>query len=142
MNKTVDSLNKAAVGAAQASQLYNMARSRQLEVRIDSLGLQESPDRYATFQHALDTRFHTEGLTYDQMVQQDLTPGEVAAAVIVGADTNAAAPAIIAEAKADGKSIVDLANARGMYAQALEVFLGLLYLDYTDDPDKERLART
>jgi predicted Zn-dependent protease len=142
MNKTVDSLNKAAVGAAQASQLFNMARSRQLEVRIDSLGLQESPDRYATFQHALDTRFHTDGLTYDQMVQQDLTPGEVAAAVIVGADTNAAAPAIIAEAKASGKSIIDLANARGMYAQALEVFLGLLYLDYTDDPDKERLART
>jgi hypothetical protein len=76
------------------------------------------------------------------MVQQDLTPGEVAAAVIVGADTNAAAPAIIAEAKATARRIIDLANARGMYAQALEVFLGLLYLDYTDDPDKERAART
>jgi predicted Zn-dependent protease len=142
MTKTVDSLNKAAVGAAQASQLYNMARARQLEVRIDSLGLQESPDRYATFQHALDVRFHTTGPSYDQLVQQDLTPGQVAAAVIVGADTNAAAQAIIAESKASGKSIIDLANARGMYAQALEVFLGLLYLDYTDDPDKERLGKT
>jgi predicted Zn-dependent protease len=137
VTKAVDSLNKAAVGATQASQLYNMARARQLETRIDMLGLQESPDRYATFQHALDVRFHVKGPDYDQLEREDLTPGDVAAAVIVGADTNAAPQAVLAEAKADGKTIIDLANARGMYAQALEIFLGLIYLDYTDDPDKE-----
>jgi hypothetical protein len=142
VTKAVDSLNKAAVGATQSSQLYNMARSRQLETRIDMLGLQESPDRYATFQHALDVRFHTKGPDYDQLAREDLTPGDVAAAVIVGADTNAAPQAVLAEAKADGKTIVDLANARGMYAQALEIFLGLVYLDYTDDPDKEARGRT
>ena len=142
VTKAVDSLNKAAVGATQASQLYNMARARQLETRIDMLGLQESPDRYATFQHALDVRFHTKGLDYDQLAREDLTPGDVAAAVIVGADTNAAPQAVLAEAKADGKTIVDLANSRGMYAQALEIFLGLVYLDYTDDPDKEARGRT
>jgi predicted Zn-dependent protease len=142
MTKAVDSLNKAAVGATQASQLFNMARSRQLETRIDMLGLQESPDRYATFQHALDVRFHTKGVDYVDLARQDLTPGQVAAAVIVGADTNAAAPAILAEAKATGKSVIDLANARGMYAQSLEIFLGLVYLDYTDDPDKEARGRT
>ncbi len=142
MTKAVDSLNKAAVGSTQASQLFNMARARQLETRIDMLGLQESPDRYATFQHALDVRFHTKGVEYADLARQDLTPGEVAAAVIVGADTNAAAPAILAEAKATGKSVVDLANARGMYAQSLEIFLGLIYLDYTDDPDKEARGRT
>ena len=49
---------------------------------------------------------------------------------------------MLAEAKAGGKSIVDLANARGMYSQALEIFLGLVYLDYTDDPDKEARGRT
>ncbi len=142
MTKAVDSLNRAAVGAAQASQLYNMARARQLQVRIDLLGLAESPDRYATFQHALDTRFHSKGLDYDQLARQNVTPGEVAAAVIVGADTNATAPAVLAEAKATGKSIVDVANARGMFAQSLEIFLGLVYLDYTDDPQKEAIGRT
>jgi predicted Zn-dependent protease len=142
ITKAVDSLNKAAVGATQASQLYNMARARQLETRIDMLGLQESPDRYATFQHALDVRFHTKGLDYADLARQDVTPGQVASAVIVGADTNAAAPAILAEAKASGKSVIDLANARGMYAQSLEIFLGLLYLDYVDDPDKEARGRT
>ncbi|MBV8579159.1 MAG: hypothetical protein JOZ86_00820, partial [Candidatus Eremiobacteraeota bacterium] len=141
VTKAVDSLNKAAVGATQASQLYNMARARQLETRIDMLGLQESPDRYATFQHALDVRFHTKGVEYEDLAHEDLTPGQVAAAVIVGADTNAAPQAVLAEAKATNKSIVDLANARGMYAQALEIFLGLVYLDYTDDPDKEARGR-
>jgi predicted Zn-dependent protease len=142
MTKAVDSLNRAAVGATQASQLFNMARARQLETRIDMLGLQESPDRYATFQHALDVRFHTKGIDYADLAHLDLTPGQVAAAVIVGADTNAAAPAILAEAKSTGKSVIDLANARGMYAQSLEIFLGLLYLDYVDDPDKEARGRT
>ena len=142
MAKAVDSLNKAAVGATQASQLYNMARARQLEIRIDMLGVQESPDRYQTFQHALDVRFHAKGPDYAEMVRQGLTPGQVASAVIVGADTNAAAPAILAEAKANGKSVIDLANARGMYAQSLEIFLGLVYLSYADDPEKEARGRT
>lgn len=142
VTKAVDALNKAAVGSTQASQLYNMARARQLETRIDMLGLQESADRYATFQHALDVRFHSTGVDYDQLARQDLSPGQVAAAVIVGADTNAAPQAVLAEAKATGRTVIDLANARGMYAQSLEIFLGLIYLDYTDDPDKEALGRT
>jgi hypothetical protein len=137
MTKAVNSLNKAAVGAGQSAQLYNMARSRQLQARIDMLGLAESPDRYATFQHALNLRFHTKGLDYDQLAKQNVSPGEVASAVIVGADTNAAPQAILGEAKAKNESVVDLANERGMYAQALEIFLGLIYLDYTDDPAKE-----
>jgi hypothetical protein len=49
---------------------------------------------------------------------------------------------VLSEAKATGKSIVDVANARGMFAQSLEIFLGLVYLDYTDDPQKEALGRT
>ncbi|GAC1580268.1 MAG: hypothetical protein NVS3B7_14750 [Candidatus Elarobacter sp.] len=142
MTKAVDSLNKAAVGSTQGSQLFNMARSRVLQTRIDMLALQESPDRYATFQHALDVRFHNKGIDFETLTRQGLTPGAVAAAVIVGADTNAAPQAVLAEAKATGKTVVDLANARGMYAQALEIFLGLVYLDYTDDPDKEAQGRT
>jgi predicted Zn-dependent protease len=141
MTKAVDSLNKAAVGATQGSQLYNMARARQLQSRIDMLGLGASPDRYATFQHALNVRFHNKALDYSQLLHENITPGEVAAATIVGADTNAAPLAVLAEAKATGKSIIDVANARGMFSQSLEIFLGLVYLDYTDDPVKEAQAR-
>jgi hypothetical protein len=60
----------------------------------------------------------------------------------VGADTNAAPQAVLSEAKATHKSIVDLANDRGMFAQSLEIFLGLIYLDYADDPAKEARGAT
>jgi hypothetical protein len=55
----------------------------------------------------------------------------------VAADTNTTPQAIADEAKSTNRTIVDLANARGMHAKALEIFLGLVYLDYTDDPEKE-----
>ena len=35
------------------------------------------------------------------------------------------------------KSPVDVANEHGMHAWPLEIFTGLVYLSYTDDPDKE-----
>ena len=50
--------------------------------------------------------------------------------------------AVIAEAKATNRPLVDLANERGMSAFSLEVFMGLVYLDYTDDPDKEARGLT
>jgi Zn-dependent protease with chaperone function len=137
MTKAVDSLNKAAVAASQADQLFNMARSRTLEVRIDLLGLSAAPDRYQTLTRALAVRFHNEQPDYNALLHQDLSPAEVAAAAIVAADTNTTPAAVVAEAQATHRSIVDLANSRGMNALALEIFLGLVYLDYTDDPDKE-----
>ena len=137
MTIAVDALNRAAVGAAQASQLYDMARSRQLQTRIDLLGVGESPDRFATFGRALDLRFHPGPIDYAALRSQGWSPGEIAAAVIAGADTNAAAPALLAQARASGTSLVDLANGRGMSALSLEIFLGLIYLDYTDDPARE-----
>jgi predicted Zn-dependent protease len=142
MTKAVDSLNRSAVAASQASQLFNMARSRQLEVRINMLGLGSSPDRYQTLTRALAARFHNEPLDYDAMLQKDLSPGEVAAASIVAADTNTTPAVIVAEAQTTHRSIVDIANARGVHALALEIFLGLVYLDYADDPDKEARGRT
>lgn len=142
MTRAVNSLNKAAVASTQASQLFNLARARQLQARIDMLGLASSPDRYATFQHALALRFRQKGPDYDQLLHEGWSPGEIASAVIVGADTNAAPQAILGEAKATGKSVVDVANARGMFAQSLEIFLGLVYLDYADDPVKEAQGRT
>ncbi len=137
MTRAIDALNRAAVAASQASQLYNMARSRQLQVRIDLLGLASSPDRYDTLVHALGARFKSDLPDYDGLLHQDLSPGEVVAASIIAADTNTTPTVIIAEAQSTHRSIVDVANTRGMQALALEIFMGLIYLDYTDDPDKE-----
>jgi hypothetical protein len=132
-----ESLSKAAVAGSQAAQVYNLARSRQLQTRITMTGVGYPLDRYATLQRALMVRVKNSGLDFDTMLHENLTPGEVAAAAIVAADTNTTPAAVLAEAKATQRRIIDVANARGMHAKALEIFLGLVYLDYVDDPEKE-----
>ena len=131
------SLNHAAVAGAQSWQLYNLARARQLAAHITLLGLGASAARYAALQHALAHYVKNDGIGYDEMIRENLSAGEVAAASIIAADTNTTPDAVIAEARAANKPVVDVANARGMRAISLEMFLGLVYLDYTDDPAKE-----
>ncbi len=142
MTAAANSLNHAAVASSQASQLFMMARARQLIARIDALGLASSPDRYATFKTALDTRFANDVPSYDALLHADLTPGQVAAASIVAADTNVSPAVIEQEAASTHRSVVDVANERGMQAEALEIMLGLVYMDYMDDPEKEARGRT
>ncbi|GAC1520924.1 MAG: hypothetical protein NVS2B3_17300 [Vulcanimicrobiaceae bacterium] len=137
MQKAGEGLGRAAVAASQAQQLFNLARSRQLQTRITMTGVGYPQDRYATLQRVLSVRVKNSGLDFTTMLHEDLTPGEVAAAAIVAADTNSTPQAIVREAKASNRRIVDVANARGMRAEALEIFLGLVYLAYTDDPQKE-----
>jgi predicted Zn-dependent protease len=137
MQKASTTLGNAAVAGSQAEQLYNMARARQLQTRITMLGVGFPADRYASLQYALNQRVKNDGVDYATMERDGLTPGEVAAASIVAADTNATPQAVIEESVATKRGIVDVANARGMSARALEIFLGLVYLDYTDDPVKE-----
>ena len=137
MQKAGDGLAKAAVASSQAQQLFDLARARQLQTRITMTGVGYPQDRYASLRHALDFRVKNDGLDFETMLHDDLTPGEVAAAAIVAADTNTTPQAIVAEAKTTNRRIVDVANARGMRAESLEIFLGLIYLSYTDDPQKE-----
>jgi len=137
IQKASEGLSKAAVAGSQAEQLYNLARSRQLQTRITMLGVGYPEDRYASLQTALDARVKNQGLDFETMQRDDLTPGEVAAAAIVAADTNTTPSAVVDEAKTSNRRIIDVANARGMKSEALEIFLGLVYLDYTDDPLKE-----
>lgn len=140
MNQAVDMMNKSAIAASESEQLFDMARSTQLEARITMLGLGFPSERYETLRHALAVRWPDTELTYDQLVENDLTPGESAAATIVAADTDTTPLAIVREARAENRSIAEVANARGMRAKSLEIFLGLTYLDYVDDPVKEASA--
>jgi len=87
-------------------------------------------------------RFAGGAPSYDELLHENLSPGQVTAAAIVAADSNVAPAVIEQDAAASHRSIVDVANARGMNAEALEIMLGLIYLDYTDDPDKEARGRT
>jgi predicted Zn-dependent protease len=137
MRKNVDEFNAAATAASQGLQLFNLARSRQLSARITLLGLGTSPQLYSTLQYALQQRFGSSGIDYRTMLRDDLTPGDVAAATIVAADIRSTPESVIAEAKSSNQTIIDVANAHKMHAWPLEIFMGLVYLDYTDDPAKE-----
>ncbi len=48
MATTMASLGKSALAASQVSQLYNEARSRQLQTRVTMLGVGFPQDRYTT----------------------------------------------------------------------------------------------
>lgn len=137
MKKCVDEFNAAATAASQGAQLFNLARSRQLSTRITLLGLGTSPELYSTLEYALQQRFGMSGVDYRTMLHDGLTPGDVTAATIVAADIKSTPESVIAEAKSSGETIVDVANAHKMHAWPLEIFMGLVYLDYTDDPVKE-----
>ncbi|MGC1380529.1 MAG: M48 family metalloprotease [Candidatus Baltobacteraceae bacterium] len=137
MKKTVDEFNAAALAASQGSQLFNLARSRQLSARITLLGMGTSPQLYSTVRYALQQRFGSSGVDYRTMLRDGLTPGDVVAATIIAADIKSTPEAVIAEAKSSGQTVIDVANAHKMHAWPLEIFMGLVYLDYTDDPAKE-----
>jgi tetratricopeptide (TPR) repeat protein len=137
MQKAQTSLGQAAVSAAQANQLYNLARSRQLSARITMLGVGSSPQRYDTLQKAINIRWNVDDLSYIDMLHDNVTPGDLTAASIIAADTRTTPQEIIRKAHESKRTVIDMANARGMHAEALEIFMGLIYLDYTDDPDKE-----
>jgi hypothetical protein len=137
ISRARSSLEKAAAGGARAWQVYNLARSRQVQTRISMLGLGFSKERYATLQYALQQRVKSSGLGYDTMIRENLTPGEVVAATTIAADTGVSPQDIVNEAKRTGRRIIDVADAHGMSAYSLEIFMGLIYLDYTDDPELE-----
>ena len=137
MTKSVHELSAAATAASQGAQLFNLARARQLSTRITLLGVGTSPELYSTLQFALQQRFGSAGVNYRTMLHDDLTPGDVVAATIVAADVKSTPQSIIAEAKSSNETIVNVANAHKMHAWPLEIFMGLVYLDYTDDPSKE-----
>jgi Zn-dependent protease with chaperone function len=133
--------NDAATTASQGAQLYNMARSRALSVRITLLGFGDSPQRYATLRYALQQRFGMSGIEYATMRRDGITPGDVAAATILAADVHSTPQTIVDESLQTKTPIIDLANEHGMHAWPLEIFMRLVYLDYTDDPVTEMETR-
>jgi hypothetical protein len=106
-------------------------------VRIDLLGLAASPDRYASLQKAIDVRVPDGAPDYDTLVHENLSPGEVVSAAFVAGDSNATAATVVASAQSEHEPVLDVGVERKASPLALEIMLGLVYLDYTDDPESE-----
>jgi hypothetical protein len=137
MQRAMSGFDSAATAASQSFQVYNMARARQLSARITLMGLGNSPQRYATLQYALQKRFNLDGIDYPTMLKDGITTGDVVIATILAADIRSTPGEIVDQMLQDKKSPVDLADEHGMHAWPLEIFTGLIYLDYTDNPETE-----
>jgi hypothetical protein len=90
-------------------------------------------------QYALQQRINMDGIPYEEMLHDNVTPGDVVVATILAADIRSTPDEIIQQMVSEKKSPVDLANEHGMHAWPLEIFTRLTYLDYTDDPATEML---
>ena len=87
MSKTVDDFNNAATAASQAAQLFNMARSRQLSVRITLFGSGNlAADLLDAALRAAAALRQRPVVDYRTMLRGGLTPGDVTAATIIAAD--------------------------------------------------------
>jgi hypothetical protein len=135
--KAINGFNNAATAASQANQVFNMARARQLSAQITLLGVGTSPQRYSTLAYALQKRFGIETIDYTTMLKDGITAGDVVVSTIVAADIRSTPDEIVDEMVRDKRSPVDLADSHGMHAWPLEIFTGLIYLDYTDNPETE-----
>ncbi len=100
-------LDAAFARAQAAADAYNQARALVLETKLTLLGVDATPASAAAFRHALALRCGIEPPALHSG-QQSLTAGALAAATIVAADKRSPDPL------------------------TLEIFLGLIYLDYTD----------
>lgn len=136
LDSTQLALQPAVQAINEASQRYNRARSRQLALRLVLLNLAAYPDRRASLAYALDERLAPEQPAAAVTGWSDASAGEYAAARILGADAGIVPQTLLAKARLAHGSVLDLPEVAGVDTETLEIFLGLIYLDYTDDVAK------
>lgn len=139
--RTAAAQTKAALDRAQATSnlaadAYNRARALALENRITLLGVDASVPAREAFRRALTDRCGTAPPSLGLVSAAHLTPGEVAAATIIAAEKQRSADDIVRVAAEHREPIVTSGSVAQSNALALEIFLGLIYLDYTDELPK------
>jgi len=116
-----------------ANRAFNRARSRLLEVRISLLNVGAFADRYEGLRFACDEKLPGTTPTFAAVAQRAATTGEVVAARILAAATHRSVESILDEAMQKREPVLDLPIAARVDPQTVEIFLGLIYLDYADD---------
>ena len=119
-----------------AADAYNRARALGLENRITLLGVDATPAAGEYFRRAVARRCGIAPPSQALIAADHLTPGEVAAATILAAEKQRRADEVVSEATERREPIVTPQNTTHSDALALEIFLGLIYLDYTDELPK------
>jgi predicted Zn-dependent protease len=139
--RTQDAIAPALASAARAEQEYNRARSRQLALRLSLFNATAYPDRREALDAALNQRL-TQASSPSEPTLQTLSAGEYSALRILSADAGVDPSRMVLEAHTKGISVIDLPEFSHVDTEALEIFMGLIYLDYTDDAATREFVAT
>ncbi|MBV8281428.1 MAG: M48 family metalloprotease [Candidatus Eremiobacteraeota bacterium] len=123
--------------ALQANDELYAAQSRWLSARITLLDLTSSQGRYDWFRKAMAYRFS--GVTtpdYASAMRGGVAPGEISCAAWLSYETKQPVDQILAQEQATGDTCEDMALARGLLTESMEIAQGLMYQDYIDKPHK------
>jgi|SRR5579872_3049850 len=132
--KAETALDGAAASAEIAQSAYFNAQARQLISSVTMLGVGVSQPRYETLAHVISYRLGIDPPTYEESVRLGLSAGDLTAATWLAAEEKVPVSTIINEERATGKSVIDMAVAKGLSQESLEIMLGMIYEGYTEKP--------
>jgi len=127
-------LDGAAAAAEIAQSSFFNAQARQLISSVTMLGVGVSEPRYETLAHVISNRLGVDPPTYDETVRLGLSAGDITAATWLAAEEKVPVSTVINEERATGKSVIDMAVAKGYSQESLEIVLGVIYEGYTEKP--------
>jgi hypothetical protein len=127
-------LDVAAQAAETAQTMYYAAQARQLQARITLLGLAYPQGRYDTLVHIIHHRLGLDAPTYDEALRLQISPGDVAAAAWLAAEEKVPVSTVINEQRTVNKPYADVAIAKHLSTESMEVILGMMWQGYTEKP--------
>jgi hypothetical protein len=98
------------------------------------LGVGVSQGRYDSLSHVMQLRLSVVPPTYEESIRLGLSAGDITAATWLAAEEKVPVSTVINEQRATGKSIIDIASAKHLSQESLEVIMGLIYEGYAEKP--------
>src|SRR5271165_50429 len=125
--------------ALQADDEVYAAQSRWLSAHITMLDLTSTSDRYGDFRKAMAYRFPGVNTPdYSAVMRSGLTPGDISCLAWLSFETKQPVDQLVSQAQDSGESCEDMALARGLLTESMEIAQGLMYQDYIDRPHKAK----
>jgi Zn-dependent protease with chaperone function len=129
--------------ALRADDEVYAAQSRWLSAHLSLLDLTSSPERYAAYRRAMAYRFP--GVVtpdYATAQRSAVSAGEVGCLAWLSFETKQPVDQLLAQEQATGEACEDMALAKGLLTESMEIGVGLLYYDYIDKPHAPKQSST
>jgi hypothetical protein len=143
MDKAQSAWDQIKAAALLADDEVYAAQSRWLSAHLSLLDLTSSPQRYADYQRAMTFRFPGVVTPDYAAAQRSAVPaGEIGCLAWLSYETKQPVDQLLGQEQASGESCEDMALAKGLLTESMEIGVGLLYYDYIDKPHTPKQATT